>query len=563
MKPSSQLCETEPPPSYRVIQPLPRSLSLSPREQQSMTTLRTARLHSPWKRSACDHCRSRKLKCERDNENTTRSCIRCTRANAICFTSSAKSPARLSRARTNAELAPFVSSSTYANIDMAGIGLPKEHQSRTPEVQTSSESTRNQDLSFVMRWPFTHQGEHAIIPDINFDVDMPSKNDENGQTDYHNSSVDRSKLPFYSDHLSRADPSSVTPARLDMPLDLATGLPSGVDDVVTHIFSTQIETPASMIGDALDLGIRLADLQQSLSRQLAALESELWDLKTWSITSSTTATNLNQSGTYKEAGVDPVASILASTSEFITILRLFSKASSIPSPRSRPRSHQNQKGILPSMEWPGPVLPPLSPETYLSTPVSEFAPIIVSPTQKVQSRVHVLTTINCYFLVLSILDGIFSRLLAESENARLQEPTDTHPSLSLPPFSLLNPSSRTQRPKVIFVGHSANLNMQLCTRLLVRELEILEHDLGLPYSYRVSSALDANARNKPTGDGILGKNESLLLLQAVMGWTADDADDSEFFDREGESSRPPVASSLIDKLKRAQTSPTLKSSDAL
>ncbi|KAI1293332.1 hypothetical protein F5Y03DRAFT_374302 [Xylaria venustula] len=312
----------------------------------------------------------------------------------------------------------------------------------------------------------------------------------------------------------------------------------------------------------MDLGIQLADLQQSLSRQLAALDSELWDLNTWSITSSTTAINLNQSRTYKERAFDPVASILASTSEFITILRRFSKASSTPSPRSRPRSRQNHRGNQPFVEWPGPLLPPLSPEIYPSTQISESAPIVVSPRHKVQSPVHVLTTINCYFLVLSILEGIFSRLLPEAENSCLREPTDTRASLSLPPFSLLNPSSRTAKPKVIFSGHSANLNMQLCTRLLVQELEILEHDLGLPHSYRVSSALNENASNKSTEEGILGKNESLLLLQAVMGWAADGADDSGSSNEEGESSRSPVASSLIDKLKRAQKAPILKSSDA-
>jgi hypothetical protein len=53
------------------------------------------RIHSPWRRLACDRCRSQKLRCVRAKENdTSRPCTRCLRIGHPCFTSSAKPPGR-------------------------------------------------------------------------------------------------------------------------------------------------------------------------------------------------------------------------------------------------------------------------------------------------------------------------------------------------------------------------------------------------------------------------------------------------------------------------------------
>ncbi|KAI0098622.1 hypothetical protein GGR51DRAFT_537779 [Nemania sp. FL0031] len=549
---------SEPPP-HRTIQPSRQPPLLSPRERQSTTALREARLHSPWKRSACDRCRSLKLKCKRDNENTTQSCIRCTRADATCFTSSAKAPARLAQAQTNAQFASPAPSPVRVNTDITELLSRRESRSPIRVMQINSDSAKNQDSTFLMRWPFSSQDEHAVTLDINFDVDMPSPSDESGQANYFESPADANEPPFHLDPLSSANPSSTITAST-LPLNLHGELFSGADGVLslhTPSCATQADTPVPVIEDEVNPGVLLADLQQSLSKQLAALESKYWDLTTLSITSSATGTSGNEQEIAQEGNFNPVASILASTSEFVTILRLLKK----PATNVRQNYRQNHEGSQPYIGWPTPVTSILSQTTFPSTPILESAPTltITSSSQKVQSRVHLLTTINCYFLVLSIFDGIFSRLLATEGEARPQGSTGSRASSSSPLFSLQNSSSRKPRPELLFAGHSVTLNARLRTRLLVQvvehQLEILEHDLGLPQQYCVSSTRADDTDNKPAEDGILGRRDSLLLLQAVMGWTAD-TDDSGSFHRGEELGRSPVTSSLIDKLKRAQRAPT-------
>ncbi|KAI1129527.1 hypothetical protein F5Y10DRAFT_238112 [Nemania abortiva] len=547
------------PPIHRAIQPLSQPPLLSPRERHSITTLREARLHSPWKRSACDRCRSLKLKCKRDNENTTQSCVRCIRADATCFTSSAKSSARLAQAQSNAKFTSPTSPPTRANTntDIAGIRCRRESLSPVPVMQINSDSAGNQESTFLMRWPFSHQGEQAATLDIDFDVGMPSPTDESGQANYFDSPVETSEPPFHLDHLS---PTS-TPMTSALPLDLPSELFSGTDGVISHLtssYSIETDTPSPAIGDEVNPGILLADLQQCLSKQLVALETKPWDLTTLSITSSATATGGSEQEIC-QGGFNPVASILASTSEFVSILRLLRKPVPNPSMTTMQEYRQSHEGSQHYIGWPTPVPSIQSRDTYPSALVLGSASVITSPSRKVQGRVHLLTTINCYFLVLSIFDGIFSRLLACSEEARPQVSTNDHASSPSPLSSSHNPSLRNSRPELLFAGHSVTLNARLRTRLLVQvvehQLEILEHDLGLPQQYCVSSTRADDAGSKPAEDGILGRRESLLLLQTVMGWTAD-TDESGSFHRGEEMGRSPVTSSLIDKLKRAQRAPT-------
>ncbi|KAI0485720.1 hypothetical protein F4859DRAFT_472221 [Xylaria cf. heliscus] len=524
------------PLSHGAIRPSRQPPLLRSHEQQSMTASGEGRLHSPWKRSACDRCRSLKLKCDRDNKNTKQSCIRCTRADVKCFTSSAKSPARLASARANAKFA----SPACANTDTADKGLHRESQRPIiPATQTNPDSLRNKESAFVMRWPFTHQSEHDATLDIDFDVDMPLPMNQSGQANHFPS--------FNSDHLSPANPSS-TPAAPTLP---PSKLSSGVDGVVSQLtprYSTQT------IGDKVNPGILLADLQQSLSKQLVALESEPWDPTTLSIPSSATGASGSDQEPGREVGFNPVAPILASISDFVAVLHLLRKPLPNSSSAAKPDDRQNNEYSMPYIGWP--TLVPSSRDTHSSMPVSGSAPAIASPSQKVQSRVHLLTTINCYFLVLSIFDAIFSRLLANSEEPCSQGSTDVHSSSPTLLSSLQNSSSRSPHPELPFVSYFVTPNARQRTRLLVQvvehQLTILEHHLGLPRPYCVSSTRAEDASKKPAEDSILGRQDSLFLLQAVMRWTTD-TDGAGSFHSGEELSRSPVTLSLIDKLKRAQT----------
>ncbi|KAI0420561.1 hypothetical protein F5X98DRAFT_331251 [Xylaria grammica] len=207
-------------PGQRVIRPSHHPPLLGPRERRSTAGLREARLHSPWKRSACDRCRSLKLKCERDNEKATRPCIRCSRADATCFTSSAKAPTRSARVRANAELYTPV----CANTDRAEMRRGGESRNPIPATEVKPDGASDQKSEFVMRWPFTYHDEHAT-PDIDFDVDMPARTDESGQASYF-APIDSHRPPFHFHHVSSATPAS-GPANSTLHSELVFGADSG------------------------------------------------------------------------------------------------------------------------------------------------------------------------------------------------------------------------------------------------------------------------------------------------------------------------------------------------
>ncbi|KAH8160166.1 hypothetical protein CIB48_g8071, partial [Xylaria polymorpha] len=124
----------------------------------------------------------------------------CTRADAACFTGSAKSPARLARAQTNAEFASPACPST----DMADVRPRRESRSPIPVMRINSNNAKNQKSAFLMRWPFIH----AATIEIDFDVDMPSAMGQSGQTNYFDSLVNVNEPPFQLNHLSSPNPLS-------------------------------------------------------------------------------------------------------------------------------------------------------------------------------------------------------------------------------------------------------------------------------------------------------------------------------------------------------------------
>lgn len=140
---------------------IPGQLPLpDPGQPQSVAPSREARLHSPWKRSACDRCRSLKLKCKRNNNDEIQECIRCTRAGATCFTGSAKTPVRQvqtqMQTQANAQAASFVSLPVGVDANTGTSLYPREVRPPVPVAQSYSEHIRDQSKAFVMRWPFVY-----------------------------------------------------------------------------------------------------------------------------------------------------------------------------------------------------------------------------------------------------------------------------------------------------------------------------------------------------------------------------------------------------------------------
>ncbi|KAI1351954.1 hypothetical protein F5Y01DRAFT_280946 [Xylaria sp. FL0043] len=538
-----------------------RSRLLSASEQQQCATVsREAWLHSPWKRSACDRCRSHKLKCQRENNDRTQSCTRCTRAREVCFTSSAKSPSYPTQVQARARLvSPASTTRDVADNDWL------HSQSTVPVMRSNSSDVMDQDSAFLLRWPFAaDQGAYGATPDLDdldFDVDMPSPIGESQSASYFAIPIEGNEpLSSHVDHPATGSMTSVPPPSLCLNNQMILG-----DDTAilypTPICAIDTNTSAPGSNGEPNLGVFLAELQRDLSMQLVAHESTPWDLFILSITSSDAVAGSGEGNLGHDRGFNPVASILASISQFVNILHHLRKPlpNAIVTVRQEHYQQHRDNNQTP-VGWPTPAQsqPPCR-DCFASTSASQSLSSTSALSHRAQSRVHLLATINCYLLVLTVLDNIFSRLLSdppESTN-NTQGSNDLHAPSSPPPVPIQISNAAT--PELVFAGHSVPLSARLRTRLLVQvvehQLEILENELGLPQSYSVSSARAEAQGDKSSGDGILGKRESLLLLRTVMGF-APDADDSGSFHRGEEINRSPMTSSLSDKLKRAQRAPT-------
>ncbi|KAI0813668.1 hypothetical protein GGR55DRAFT_541730 [Xylaria sp. FL0064] len=422
----------------------------------------------------------------------------------------------------------------------------------------------DQDSAFLLRWPFAaHQGVYGTtlnLDDLDFDVDMPSPISESHWASYFDPPIEGNEpLSSRVDHSITSSTTSVP-----TPLGLNNRMISEDNTAVlctTPSCAIDTNTSAPESNNEPNSGVLLAELQRDLSRQLVAHESTPWDLFTLSITSPEAVAGSSEGNLGHDRGFNPVASILASISQLVNILHHLRK----PLPNAivtvrQEHYQQHQDNNQTPLGWPTPARsqPPYR-DGFASTSASQSLSGTRPLSHKAQSRVHLLATINCYLLVLTVLDSIFSRLLSDSPKStnNTQESDDLHAPSSPPPVPIR--ISNAETPELVFAGHSVPLSARLRTRLLVQvvehQLEILENELGLPQSYSVSSARAEAQGDKSSGDGILGKRESLLLLRTVMGF-APDADDSASFHRGEEINRSPMTSSLSDKLKRAQRAPT-------
>ncbi|KAI0517574.1 hypothetical protein F5B22DRAFT_110183 [Xylaria bambusicola] len=542
------------------LQSLSQSLSQSP----LLGALRhEPRLHSPWKRSACDRCRSHKLKCQRKNNDRTQSCIRCTRAREVCFTSSAKSPAYPAQVQTHAILVSPVS--TIADIADNGW-FRRDSQSTVPLTRSKPNNVMDQDSAFLLRWPFAaHQEIYNTPPDLDFDVEIPSPIDEHQWINSPDPPIQgpiAGNEPF-SPRIDHSTPRyrPWAPKLLGLNNERVSG-----DDTpilyTTPSCAIDINISAPGPNDGPNPGILLAELQRDLSKQLVAHENTSWDLMAMNITFSETMAGSSEGSLGHDRSFNPVASVLASISQFVTILHHLRNSLPNAIPTVRQESHQqyHDNNWIP-LSWPTPT-PSQSPyrDAFASTCVS---PSSSTPAIKhrAQSRVHLLATINCYLLVLTVLDSIFSRLLSNSRDSitNTQGPNGLYvPSSPSPVPIQISRTQNAEMPDLVFAGHSAPLSARLRTQLLAQaveyQLEILENELGLPQSYCVSSVRAESQGDRSLGDGILSKRESLLLLQALMDF-APDADDSGSFHHREEINRSPITVSLSDKLKRAKRAP--------
>ncbi|KAI1736369.1 hypothetical protein F4680DRAFT_432651 [Xylaria scruposa] len=527
-------------------------------------------IQSPWRRSACDRCRSQKLRCVRAKEDDTSwPCTRCLRIRYPCFTSAAKPPGRDSN-----RLPPSPSANPPAR---------RKATRRRASEDVSLALSRNSAMS--MEWSFTQdedQNEEAeIFEDGGMLVLTPS--DEYQPIDLFEFPADKNPpgpecvtglaplLPFTS---------TSPPSGLNFLLELDKEIEGAVDMTSEDqsLMPSQRPTPSFQCSPC----VLLTRLLESLSVQLVRLNTEPWDLGVLSVTGSTTDSGeidvITAEALTNEAPIfNPLLSILVSTGKFVDICNLFItpessggavEASTATTVAAGSASHSGperrfsfmhetgenrrtqgtakragQPSITSSLPFPSSHPCSTRITSSSSSPgrtesCTSFPSLLVPPTgQRVITAAQMLMMVSCYLQVVTIYDNIFSHLLFQLALPPPQpSPSTQHPATMDPTITGSNrPTSRqrhshhTQQvqlathdgrpmvPSLVLAGYSVPLNASLRMRLLVEvvehQFEQIEHALGLPSQYCVSTS----HQHKDIGSGLLGGREATTLLEAVIG----------------------------------------------
>jgi hypothetical protein len=321
-------------------------------------------------------------------------------------------------------------------------------------------------------------------------------------------------------------------------------------------------------------GVLLAQLSESLSTQLVRLNTETWDLGVLSVTSLTTDSgevdvNVAKGLTNETPIFNPLLSILVSMGRFLDVCNMFmapecsaraNEASTAAQRRffsmhetgesRRPQGTVRRaelRSVLPSLPFP------------FSLPCSNRIPTSSSFPRRTESRpsffstgqptgwtiitaAQLLTVVSCYLQVVTIYNDIFSHLLFQLTLPPPQpSPSTQHPATGGPIPTGTNTATSRQThshhtrqaqlathggapmvPSLILAGYSVPLNVGLRMRLLVdvveHQFEQIEHVLGLPGPYCVSTShQQQNQQRKDAGGGLLAGREAIALLEAVMG----------------------------------------------
>lgn len=560
------------------------------------------RIHLLWRRSACDRCRSKKLRCVRAKEDDTSTpCTRCLRMRYPCFTSSAKPPGR------NSGRLPSASEPTAPSTD-AGSGAasssanPSNRRKGTRRrVSEDVSLAPGQNLPMSIGWPFMQHEDHDEEAEVFDDgaMLMLTPSDEYQPIDMFEFPFDKNPGGFESvagvpldGHPSPASHSRFHSVTLAPPtsglhflreLDDEREDPGAVEDQIPR----PSQTPTPPVEGFPE--VLLARLLESLSVQLVRLNTEPWDLGVLSVTGSTMDSGevdvtAAEALTKGESIFNPLLSILVSGAKLLDICKMFvapgsnrgpGEASEVTNVAAGSASHSRSsrrffssmhetgesRGTQGTAKRPGrpnsrssPLFPfslPLSSSSIKRTESCASLPSLLrTPTgQTFITAAQLLTVVSCYFQVITIYNDIFSHLLFQLSLPPPQPSPSTqqHPATisgPIPTGTTNSPTSRqrhshhTQQqqtqlatqggamPSLVLAGFSVPLNAGMRMRLLVEvvehQFEQIEHTLGLPGQYCVSTShhhhhQQSQQHNNTTGDGVglLAGREAAALLEAV------------------------------------------------
>ncbi|KAK4225194.1 hypothetical protein QBC38DRAFT_270506 [Podospora fimiseda] len=477
---------------------------------ESAATLPEARSHSPWRRSACDRCRSQKLRCTRKKEDdTTTPCTRCLRIRFPCFTSPAKPPGRLAHRRPTASESPLCTDPSRhpAVAGMPGHTMPVTMPTADsiyvswPYYQQDGRSTATEDSLLSLSWPTDH---HTMNP-YNFAVDNTAIMFDAAHS-----------FPGHANPLIDPAVSAMSVAPCSVPEYRIP--PSGMEQL--HFDSSHYDQSQTLNQNCvLDPGVLLSGLQQSLSKQLYNIKASP---QSFSVLNSTA-----QQMTEDKYAFNPLSLILNSTSELLSISQIFmlpdDVAGSPPPPANLsdydPVPHTNDDGSIQGSQWPSPVSNPMQYQpSHMPTRYSSASSVASSPASTavdpallsshpnslgpaVLTSTYLLTLVSCYVQLLSIYDAIFARILVEVNTSSLQPVNYTTVGYNHPAQFKSEYAVNYQRARSI-------------AQMVDQKLDTVEQTLGLPREYYVSSTASSGLRSE---QGLLAGTEARAVLGILLG----------------------------------------------
>ncbi|KAI0599581.1 hypothetical protein F4775DRAFT_550530 [Biscogniauxia sp. FL1348] len=419
------------------------------------------RLHSPWKRLACDRCRTMKLRCPRTDGDSMEACTRCIRCRVPCFTSSPKPPGRPPHKR---------STSTQRSVEKTTDSVVFDSRQQTTgelhgvDEDTDINESNNDSLQFLHHSPVDAALNSSDFPGSHHTqapgASIPCSGRETLSSNFLSELVNTWPMISAQDTVF-----------CDQEMDT-----TGDGSATRSLISDDTLTSASARDS--DPGILLSNLQADLSGQLFRVKSVPWDLQILSNTCALGAMGKGEDDADGSLQFNPFTAVLNSTGVFIDVIRVLESSvmtedlsSSLGSEfRDQPSPYKSSSGGSSSS----------SNMAFIST-------------------AHQLTIFSCYLQLLSIYQEILHRLLDSLLGKPDQIGYDRRPVVGL-----------------CFAGYlvRGELLCRLVSQVVEYQLELVERSLGLPRQYCVSSN-----RQKATyhvNVGLLRGMEGNALFGAVM-----------------------------------------------
>lgn len=426
------------------------------------------------KRSACDRCREHKVRCPRIEQNSN-SCTRCLRARASCVTSSARP---LGRPRTVLGSSRVYDRSHSRTSPSSSGGS----QSRDSTLHTASSLSQT---ASTPSWLGADES-HGLFDNSQFN-NSPSDDFDGSSSWQLDGEYDLSDLPLAAEQelIPGLQEQGETPDALHNPMgslppvqpypygpsqqeDLVDPLGDNTPNPVSNLINVDAYSRHYQFHKPPETGrsiILLARLNESISRHLVDIRSQPWQAR--EIRTSCAAM-------LQTSAVNPIVSVLQSTSDFSSLLQ-FLRASSNSSSKSPSRDYdRSEPPIFPSQ-------PPMRTEA--------------SPGISALDIQTVLMLLAAHLQLIQLFDTIFGRTYLTLRDLSYEEID------SFLPIAGLNIGG--------FPVTQGHLHVKMIFQVFEHHLQQIERNIGLPPEYRLFERQDSN-------QGILSNLASPVLLQAVM-----------------------------------------------